>query len=87
MQFLISKKLGIFEPYAGAGLVKVKGKMSISGSNDFFDFTDNQYATSDVSGSQFFAGFNLNLLFIKLGLESGKIFDARKLSLKLSFAF
>ena len=87
LQLLGSTKLGIFEPYAGLGTVKASGKMSISGSNEFFDFTNNQFAESDVTGSQFFAGFNLNLLIFKFGLEMGKVFDARKISTKLSLAF
>lgn len=87
LQLLASKKIGFFEPYAGLGKVKVNGKVAVSGSNEFFDFTDDQFAKSDVSGSQYFIGFNLNLLFFKFGLETGKVFDARKASAKLSFYF
>jgi hypothetical protein len=84
---IASKKLAILEPYVGFGVVKVDGEMGIAGSNEFFDFTNEQAATSSTSGSQFFVGTNLNILFLKLGAEVGKIFDATKASVKLSMAF
>jgi len=33
------------------------------------------------------AGVNFNLLFLKLGLEAGKILDSEKVSAKLSMYF
>jgi hypothetical protein len=39
------------------------------------------------AASGLFAGFNLNLLIFKLGLELGKVYDSTKASLKLSAGF
>lgn len=86
LALLMSQKFTIFEPYIGVGAVKVNGEMTVS-NNEFFDFTDNSSATSHVSGGQYFAGINFNLIFLKLGAEVGRIFDNNKASLKLSMAF
>lgn len=83
---LVSKKLTVFEPYLGLGMVSGDGDLKIGGSNSFLD-SNALSANADFSGSHIFAGFNLNLLILKLGLEYGKVIDADRASAKLALAF
>lgn len=87
LMLLASKKLAIFEPYFGIGMVKADGDMTLSGSQEFFNFTDSQSATADMSGLHIVAGFNVNVLVLRLGFEAGQVFDAKRASAKLSFYF
>jgi hypothetical protein len=84
---VVSKDLLIVEPYVGASAVSAEGKMAVSGSNEFFTFTDEQSVKKDVSGTHVYGGANLKLGFFRLGAEAGKIFDSTKMSVKLSFSF
>jgi hypothetical protein len=85
LMFLVSKNFVIFEPYLGFGHAKADGK--INATANIFNFTGNQSATGDESGTHYVVGANFNLLFLKLGLEVGKIWDAQKISAKASFYF
>lgn len=87
--FQVSKKLTIFEPYFSLGAARSKGELSVLGSGSVFDstYTTSQNSSADITGNLVMAGFNLNLAFIKLGLEVGKVFEATKGSAKFSLYF
>jgi opacity protein-like surface antigen len=85
LMFLVSKKFTVVEPYVGLGTASSKGKLSATA--NIFDFTGGTSASKKVTGSQYMLGVNFNLWILKLGLETGKIFDNSKSSAKVSFYF
>lgn len=83
--FLVSKNFLLVEPFVGMGAVSSDGEISAT-SDIFTDVTGNS-ASKKQSGTHYLIGANFNLLFVKLGLEAGKIFDSQKVSAKVSFYF
>jgi hypothetical protein len=82
--FQVSKSLLLVEPYFSGGFVSVDGDLSANNSI----FPDSSLKKSaDVKGTQFMLGMNLNLMFFKLGLEVGRIFENNTANLKTSFYF
>jgi len=73
---MVSKRLALFTPYAGAGIVRMRG--SVDGST---------LATQTVSKGRVFAGINLNLLATNLAFEAEKLGDNTSLSAKVGFRF
>ncbi len=83
----LSKSFIIVEPYIGLGAVKGDGTLSASAS--IFDgaFTSATSASADETSTHFILGANVDLLFLNLGLEYGRLFDTSKISAKISFGF
>ncbi len=90
LQLLISPMLPIIEPYAGVGFLTAKNKLSVSDtSGTIFDpsVTTGQSNTETVTGTQFLAGVEANLLLMKLGAEYSQAFGNSRYGIKLSFGF
>lgn len=87
-QLLVSPKLiPIIEPYIGIGTVKSDGRMNISGSSSFFNFTSDQSAKSSPSSTQLLAGLDVRLLLLGFGFEYSKVFKTETMTAKVSFKF
>ncbi len=86
---LASANLMIVEPYAGVGFVSRDTTLKASGSAQIFNtsFTTSQSQTTDGSSLQYFAGVEVDLLFIHLAAQYENVFDTSIVSGKLSFAF
>ena len=81
----ISKTFAFFTPYAKIGTSTIKGDLDASVS-----IFENNAITSEsvnMSGSFLAVGANIQLFFIKLGVEGSQIQDAKRVSGKLSFDF
>lgn len=72
----ISKGLGPLTPYAGIGLVQLNTTDDSGGG-----------LTSSSQQNRYFYGFNLNLVFMDLALESDTMGDVQSYSLKAGFRF
>lgn len=81
----ISKTFAFFTPYAKVGTSSIKGDLDSSVSV----FANNSITSESVnmSGSFLAVGANIQLFFIKLGVEGSQIQDAKRVSGKLSFDF
>lgn len=85
LQYIVSKNLAFFEPYAGLGVLSTDGELAASA--NIFATPTSSSMKAKVKGSQFFVGFNASLAIFKLGVEVGKVYESTKASLKLSAAF
>jgi hypothetical protein len=87
-QFLVSKKLMVFEPYVGLGFVKAKGDITVTASAPVFFFANQATsASSKPTSSQLLAGLDVRLLFLSLGVEYEKAFGSHGVTGRLSFRF
>jgi hypothetical protein len=87
-QILVSPKLiPILEPYVGLGALKADGRMNISGSNSFFNFTTSQSAKSSPSTTQLLAGLDVRLILLGFGVEYSRAFETETFTGKFSFKF
>lgn len=85
-QILASPALPLFEPYVGIGFLQGKNSLGVSGAGSLYaDLSSSKEAS--MSSTQLLAGINANLLFLRLGLEYSKAFDANKYTAKLAFGF
>lgn len=85
LMFQVSKSFLIVEPYFGIGTVNTTGK--VKASNDIYAYTDDLSVEKKITGGQTVIGLNVNLLFFKIGLEAGRVFDSNRLTGKMSFYF
>jgi hypothetical protein len=87
--FLSPKLIPIIEPYAGVGLLSANGTLTTSGPTaaTLFSFTSNTSASSGSRSTQIFAGVDVRLLLIGLGLEWSRAFDTDSYTAKFSFKF
>lgn len=83
---LVSKNLGVIEPYAGLGLIKANGNFTVVGTSSFFSSGATSYS-ANRSSTQFLAGLEASLLILKLGLEYSHQFGVNGLTAKLAFGF
>ncbi len=86
----VGANLLLFRPYIGAGYVWTDNTMKVNASSGtIFDtsFTSSKEAKKKHSGSHLFAGGQLSILLLKLGVEYSKVIDVTKYSMKLSLAF
>lgn len=85
---LVSKNLGIVEPYAGLGLLRAKGTLDAS-SSAVFDagYTLANSASEKNSSGELLLGAEVKLILVKLGFEYARLFDASQYNAKLSFYF
>jgi hypothetical protein len=86
-QLLLSPMIPVVEPYIGIGMVNAKNKLSATAS--IFDgaYTSSLSSDESVSGTQFLAGVEVNMLLLKLGAEYSQAFGNTRYGLKLSFGF
>lgn len=92
LQALVSKKLLMFEPYAGLGYVRAKGTLTVSasGTTTFFSgagFASANSAETKPTSMQLLAGLDVRLLFLSVGAEYQKAFGTHSMSGRLSFRF
>lgn len=89
LSFLVSKNLGVIEPYAGLIYNKASVDLSYSGGATIFDtnYTTGQSANVDTSSTGMVLGAEAKLLFFNAGLEFTRIFGANRYTAKLAFSF
>jgi hypothetical protein len=90
LEFLVSKDLGILEPYLMLGTVSGNGKMNVTGSSQVFQDPDMQAAMSASakrSSGMWALGTELKLVIFKAGLEYSRLFGTNSFTGKLSFYF
>ncbi len=81
----ISKSFWIFTPYFKLGTSNISGNLDAS--IDIYDYTNEKKQSTDSSGSYFAGGINLELGIFKVGIESSKTQDVKRVSGKLSLDF
>ena len=86
-QLLLSPMIPLVEIYVGVGMLNAKNKLSAT--TTIFDGAYSASTSSDesVSGTQFLAGVEANLVLMKLGAEYSQAFGNSRIGLKLSFGF
>ena len=77
----------IFEPYVGLGYVSSDSDVTLTGNVSIFNFTTSSSASASHSGAHFFAGTNINLLFLNIGAEYANIYGNSRYTAKLSVGF
>jgi hypothetical protein len=88
VQLLFSPQLPLVEPYIGVGLLSAKDKLEVSDTTGtVFAGTSSQDQSKTVSGTQFLAGIELNLVLFKLGAEYSNAFNTSRYGAKLAFGF
>lgn len=88
--FLVSKDLGLFEPYAGIGTASTTGKMVVNGSSQVFsdpEYSASQSASASKSSTVLMLGSEVKLGFVKLGLEYARLYSTNGFTGKLAFYF
>lgn len=81
----VSKSIFVFTPYAKVGTSHIKGDLDASA--DIFGFTSEKNHSTDNSGSYFAAGLNLELLFMKFGVETSQTNNVKRVSGKITLDF
>jgi hypothetical protein len=76
LDLVVSKKLTLFTPYGGGGVVRASSKASGAGLEE-----------ERFNRTRFFVGLNVNLLAANIALEAEKMGDNTSLSAKLGFRF
>lgn len=90
IQMLVSPSLPIVEPYLGVGYLQAKDTLNYSGTGNFFGNAvpvGTSSLDASLSTTQVFAGVNVHLLLLSLGLEYSKAFDADRYTAKLGLVF
>lgn len=93
ISYLIGKKMGIIEPWIGAGYVEGKSKAIVSAAGGATIFgrdvsaSSSQPAEITNKGFKLFAGFQVKLTLMNAGLECSRIFGVDKCTLKTSLSF
>lgn len=85
----ISKTFLFFTPYAKAGFAKTESEVDVNaaGGANIFAFSANQKESSTSSGGYTAIGANIQIFFIRLGIEATQMIGVRSASGKLSIAF
>lgn len=81
----VSKTFLFFTPYAKAGIAQIKGDLDATAS--IFLGSTQTSESVDLNGSYFAVGANIDVFFLRFGVEASQIHDVSKLAGKLSFAF
>lgn len=93
MDLVLSKKLFIFEPFLGLGMLKGESdtKVEAVGTATIFNTTltasSQQSAASEESSFHFYLGAEMHLLAFNLSAEYANAFDTHRYALKLSLQF
>lgn len=80
-----SKKFLFVTPYLKVGTANLDADLKANG--DIFGYTASTSENVKESSTYLAAGANFDLLFLKLGAEYAQVFDAKKVSAKISFSF
>ena len=81
----VSKTFLFFTPYAKVGIAQIKGDLDASA--EIFNITGRTSESVDLNGSYLALGANIDVFFLRFGVEASQIHDVSKLAGKLSFAF
>ncbi|WP_408098638.1 DUF6588 family protein [Peredibacter sp. HCB2-198] len=81
----VSKTFAFFTPYAKVGTSRIESDLDATAA--IFGYTAATKESVNLSGSFLAVGANIQLFFIKLGVEGAQIQDAKRVSGKLSFDF
>ncbi|NJL24990.1 MAG: hypothetical protein HC902_07325 [Calothrix sp. SM1_5_4] len=87
---LVSKNLGIVEPYFGLGWLSGKGELDVNGSTNVFadvTYAASQSASATRTTTTWMLGAELKLLVLKLGAEYASLYGTNRYTGKLSFYF
>lgn len=88
---IASKKILMFEPYAGLGYVHAKGTLSVdaTGTVSIFNssLTQSNEATTKPTSSQVLLGVDAQFAILALGLEYQRAFGQSSTNARLSFRF
>lgn len=88
LQILLSPMTPLIDPYVGIGLLSASNTLETSGTSIFDpSYTTSQSESKSISGTQFLAGVDLNLLLFKLGAEYSQAFGTSRYGLKLAVGF
>ena len=89
IQFLLSPKLPLLEPYGGVGFINGKNDLEVTGTGTVFNssVTTGQSSSKSVSSTQVLAGVNVKLLLMGFGVEYSKAFDSSSVTAKFGFGF
>jgi hypothetical protein len=80
-----SKQFFIVTPYVKVGTAKLDSDLKATGS--IFGYTAATSENTKESSTYLAAGANFDIFFLKLGAEYSQVFDAKRISGKLSFSF
>lgn len=80
-----SKQFLFVTPYVKIGTAKLDSDLKATGS--IFGFTAATSENTKETSSYLAAGANFDIFFLKLGVEISQVFDAQRVSGKLSFSF
>jgi hypothetical protein len=83
----MSKQFLFFTPYAKAGVARSTTDVSVNTNFPLFSFTNDQSETLTSTGFYGVIGANVQLLFLRLGIEAARILDVQTLTGKLSLSF
>ena len=86
---LVSKNLGIVEPYFGLLQNKATSDMSYNGGANIFSstYTTSQSASVNLHTTGYVLGAEVKLLFFNAGAEFTRIFGTNRYTAKLAFSF
>ncbi len=82
---LVSKDLGIVEPYLGVGAVSGDGDFTVTGTSIFASGVKSYNGKS--SGTQILGGIEANLLILKAGVEYSQQFGVSRYTAKIALSF
>lgn len=85
---VVSKELGIFEPYASVGVMKATGDLSATAGAIFNPaFTGGKSASEETQSTQLTLGSEFKFGLFKMGLEVSKMFGMSRAAAKFAFYF
>lgn len=87
---LVSKDLGLLEPYFAFGSATATGRMTVNGSGSVFsdsDYAASQTASAKRNSIQYMVGTEVKLGVFKLGVEYNRLFSTNRFTGKFTFYF
>jgi len=85
---VISKELGVFEPYASIGVMRATGDLSATAGAIFNPaFTGGKSASESSQSTQLTLGSEFKFGLFKMGLEVSKLYDMTRAAAKFAFYF
>lgn len=85
---LVSKELGVFEPYASIGVMRATGDLSATAGAIFNpSFTGGKSASESTQSTQLTLGSEFKFGLFKMGLEFSKMFGMTRAATKFAFYF
>lgn len=85
---IVSKELGVFEPYASIGVMRATGDLSATAGAIFNPaFTAGTSASESSQSTQLTLGSEFKFGLFKMGLEASKMFGMTRVATKFAFYF